>query len=197
MKHAKAELAPSEYTCPKCGKKLVYKFGRNGRFLSCSNYPECKFACPCDREGKMMEDKPSEHKCPKCGKPMIVRNGRFGAFLGCSDYPNCKTIVNIDKQGNILPPKPAPQSSGLKCYKCKDGELLIRQSKKGPFLGCSKFPRCRTIVSMKNMENLKQLQEQGKWPPQTREEADRLLGREKKSRKSRTAAGAKSDAQGE
>ena len=93
MKHAKAELAPSEYDCPKCGKKLVYKFGRNGRFLSCSNYPECKFACPCDREGKMMEDKPSEHKCPNCGKPMVVKNGRFGSFLGCSDYPNCKTIL--------------------------------------------------------------------------------------------------------
>lgn len=196
MKHAKAELAPSQYDCPKCGRKLVYKFGRNGRFLSCSNYPECKFACPCDREGKMLEDKPSEYKCPNCGKQMVAKNGRFGSFLGCSDYPTCKTILKIDKQGNVLPPKPAPQPSGIKCYKCKDGELLIRQGKKGPFLGCSNFPKCRTIVSMKNLENLKALQEQGKWPPATLEEADSLLVRHKKTFKSRSRTKVKSNSQG-
>ena len=52
MKHAKAETTPSEYECPKCGRQLVYRFGKNGKFLSCSAYPDCKFACPCDKEGK-------------------------------------------------------------------------------------------------------------------------------------------------
>jgi DNA topoisomerase-1 len=191
MKHAKAEIAPSEYKCPKCGRKLVYKFGRNGKFLSCETYPECKFACPCDREGKMIEEKQSEHKCPKCGKPMVVKNGRFGTFLGCSDYPNCKTIVKIDKTGNVLPQKPPPQSSGIKCYKCKDGELLIRQSKKGPFLGCSKFPKCRTIIGIKHLETLKQLQQEGKWPPKTAEEVDEILGRDATAKKTRAAAKSK------
>jgi len=188
MKHAKAELTPSEYKCPKCDKPMVYRFGKNGKFLSCSAYPECKFACPCDSEGKMVEQKQSEQKCPKCGKPMLYKTGRFGPFLGCSDYPNCKTILNLDKDGNVMPPKPPPEPTGVKCYKCKEGELVIRQGKRGPFLGCNKFPRCRTIISIKELDNLKQLQSEGKWPPATFEEADQILGRKKRKRAARKVA---------
>jgi len=179
MKHAKAETTPSEYECPECGKGLVYRFGKNGKFLSCSAYPDCKFACPCDKEGNMIEQKVSEHKCPVCEKPMIEKSGRFGPFLGCSDYPNCKGILGLDKEGNVLPPKPPPEPTGIKCYKCKDGELVIRQSKKGPFMGCGRFPKCRTIVSIKQLDHLKELQSAGAWPPETWEEADELLGRKK------------------
>jgi len=179
MKHAKAEVAPSEYQCPRCGRQLVYKFGKNGRFLSCSAYPDCKFASPCDSEGRMIEEKVSEHKCPNCGKPMVYKRGRFGPFLGCSDYPNCKTILSIDKDGNVLPPKPPPEPTGIKCYRCKAGELVIRQSKRGPFLGCNRFPKCRTIISHEELDHLKRLQAAGQWPPQTPEEADLLLGRKK------------------
>jgi len=183
MKHAKAEVTPSEYTCPKCKEPLVYRFGKNGKFLSCSAYPDCKFACPCDSEGKIMEEKKSEHKCPNCGKAMVHKNGRFGPFLGCSGYPDCKTILNIDKQGNVLPPKPPPEPTGIKCYKCKDGQLVIRQSKRGPFLSCNRFPKCRTIISNDQLEHLKQLQADGQWPPATTDEADRILGRKKKKAK--------------
>lgn len=182
MKHAKAELTPSEYKCPKCGKSLVYRFGKNGKFLSCSGYPECKFASPCDKEGKISQDKVSEHKCPNCGKPMLEKRGRFGTFLGCSDYPNCKTIVRIDKQGNIMPPKPPAEPTGIKCYKCKSGELVIRQSKKGPFLGCNKFPRCRTIVNISNIDKLKQLQSEGKWPAKNEDEVNTILGKSDKAK---------------
>jgi len=184
MKHAKAEVTPSEYKCPKCGQPLVYRFGKNGKFLSCSAYPDCKFRAPCDKEGKMLEEKVSEHKCHVCGKPMVHKNGRFGPFLGCSGYPDCKTILNIDKDGNVLPPKPPPEPTGLKCYKCKDGELVIRQGKKGPFLGCGRFPKCRTIISIKELDRLKKLQAEGNWPPKTFEEADQILGR-KEARKTK------------
>jgi DNA topoisomerase-1 len=183
MKHAKAETAPSEYECPVCGEKLVYRFGKKGRFLSCSGYPKCKFTWQCDKEGKMVEQKVSEHKCPNCGKPLLHRMGRFGAFLGCSDYPNCKTIVRLDKQGNIAPPKPPPEPTGLKCYKCRDGELVIRQSKKGPFLGCNRYPRCRTIVSIRQKDELLKLQSEGKWPPKTAEQANEILGKKSAPRR--------------
>ncbi|MBN1126776.1 MAG: type I DNA topoisomerase [Sedimentisphaerales bacterium] len=183
MRHAKAETQPSDYTCPECGESMVYRFGKNGRFLSCSAYPNCKFACPCDRDGKMIEEQPSEHACPNCGKPMIRKTGRFGEFLGCSDYPNCKTIQKLDKQGNIVPPKPPAEPTGIPCYKCKKGELVIRQSKRGPFLGCNKFPRCRTIVSMKQLDRLRSLQQEGRWPPETPEQARELLGSESKKTK--------------
>ncbi len=186
MQHAKAETTPSEYKCPDCKSDMVYRFGKNGRFLSCGDYPTCTYACPCDRDGKMTEPKESDSKCPNCDKPMMYKRGRFGEFLGCSGYPDCKTILNLDKDGNVLPPKPPPEPTGIKCYKCKTGELVIRQSKRGPFMGCNKFPRCRTIISMKQLDNLKQLQEEGKWPPKTFEEADIMLGR-KKAKKTKKA----------
>ena len=179
MKHAKAETTPSEYNCPTCGKQLVYRFGKNGKFLSCSTYPDCTFACPCDKDGKMVEEKLSEQECPECGKPMVHKNGRFGPFLGCSDYPECKTTLKLDKEGNVLPPKPPAEPTGVKCHKCKEGELVIRQGKKGPFMGCNRFPKCRTIISIKQLNHLKQLQSDGQWPPETVEQADELLGRKK------------------
>jgi len=179
MKHAKAETKPSEYKCPQCGQELVYRFGKKGRFLSCSAYPDCKFACPCDANGKMVEPKQSEQKCPQCGKPMMYRLGRYGPFLGCSDYPNCKTVIKLDKDGNALPPKQPPEPTGLGCYKCKEGELVVRQSKRGPFLGCNRFPRCRTIISYKQLEHLKQLQALGQWPPDSPDEAKKILGRKR------------------
>jgi DNA topoisomerase-1 len=179
MKHAKAEVTPSEYQCPQCGKGLVYRLGRNGKFLSCSAYPKCTFACPCDKEGKMVEEKVSEHKCPVCGKPMIERDGRFGPFLGCSDYPSCKTTLRLDKDGNVLPPKPPAEPTGVKCHNCKEGELVVRQGNKGPFLGCGRFPKCKTIVAIKLLDRLKELQSAGKWPPETPEQADEILGKNK------------------
>jgi len=190
MVHAKAEATPSEYSCPDCGRPLFYKFGKNGKFLSCSGYPECKFASPCDKEGKMIQEEVTEHKCPNCGKPMIRKNGRFGAFLGCSDYPTCKTTLRLDKEGHPLPPKEKPQSTGIKCHKCKTGELVIRKSKRGPFLGCNRFPKCRTIVSAKSLDRLKELQARGEWPPQDPERAKELLG-ETKTPKAAKAVAAK------
>lgn len=189
MGHAKAETQPSEYTCPDCKAPLVYRFGKNGRFLSCSAYPECKFASPCDKEGKMIQEQVTEHLCPNCSKPMVQKRGRFGSFLGCSNYPECKTIMRLDKQGNPVPPKPPAEPTGLKCYKCKTGELVIRQSKRGPFLGCNKFPRCRTIVSMKKIDELKTLQAEGKWPPKEGQDVKEILGAESQDRpKSRKKA---------
>jgi DNA topoisomerase-1 len=183
MKHAKAEVTPSEYKCPTCGRQLVYRFGKNGKFLSCSGYPDCTFACPCDKDGKMIEEKVSEHKCPECGKPMVHKSGRFGPFLGCSDYPECKTTLKLDKEGKVLPPKPPAEPTGIKCHKCKTGELVIRQGKKGPFMGCNRFPKCRTIISIKQLDHLKQMQSEGKWPPGTIEQADEILGRKKTKEK--------------
>ncbi len=195
MKHAKAQTEPSEYTCPECKAPLVYRFGKNGRFLSCSKYPDCKFASPCDKEGKMVEQVSdvTEHKCPNCSKPLVRKSGRFGPFLGCSDYPNCKTILKMDKEGNPLPPKPPAEPSGLKCHKCKTGELVIRQSKRGPFLGCNKFPRCRTIVSMKKIDELKELAAAGKWPPATEEEAKKILGTGEPEKKTAKRTAKKAD----
>lgn len=181
--HAKAETQPSKYMCPECNAPMVYRFGKNGRFLSCSAYPDCKFACPCDKEGNMVENTESKHKCPNCSKPLVEKMGRFGPFLGCSNYPECKTILKMDKEGNPLPPKPPAEPTGIKCHKCKTGELVIRQSKRGLFLGCNKFPKCRTIVSMQKLDELKTLQAEGKWPPSDIEEAQKIVSVKSKAKK--------------
>ncbi|MFC1819545.1 type I DNA topoisomerase [Thermodesulfobacteriota bacterium] len=142
MNHAKAETQSAPHTCPQCGGGTVYRFGRNGRFLSCSNYPECKFAAPIDRDGNPVSPEQSDIACPKCGDPMLFKKGRFGPFLSCVKYPECDGIVNLDKKGCISPPKVPPLLTDLSCPKC-DALLNIRRGARGPWLSCSKFPKCR------------------------------------------------------
>jgi DNA topoisomerase-1 len=157
LEHAGGTASP--YACEKCGKPMVYRISKNGFFLSCSGYPECDATRPVDEQGKPKLREISEHKCPVCGREMIKRKGRFGEFLGCSGYsekdaagnPVCSTIINLDKEGKPLPPKPKPITTTVKCEKCGN-PMLLRDSKRGPFLGCSSFPKCRAIKSVKKME---------------------------------------------
>jgi DNA topoisomerase-1 len=148
LTHAKAETkpAPDEYRCAKCGAATVYRFGKGGRFLSCSRYPKCDWAAPIDREGAPRPIETSNVACPICGRPMIKRGGRFGAFLGCSGYGAkenpCDGIVKLDKQGNPLAPAVPPLPTDLPCPKCQS-PLHLRNGARGPWLSCSAFPKCR------------------------------------------------------
>ena len=143
MQHAKAAMEPAPHKCPTCGSATVYRFGKNGRFLSCSTYPDCKFAAPIDRDGKPMVAQLTDITCPICSSGMTKRTGRFGAFLGCVNYPTCKGIVNLDpKKGFVKLPKVPPLTIDLPCPKCQS-PLNMRRSKRGPWLSCSKFPKCR------------------------------------------------------
>lgn len=144
LTHAKAEVqpAPKEYRCEKCGADLVYRFGKNGRFLSCSRYPECDYACPCDREGRPQKVETANIACHKCGAPMTKRTGRFGPFLGCSRYPDCDGILKLDKKGRVLAPQPPALLTDLPCPKDQK-PLVLRNGVRGPWLSCSNFPKCR------------------------------------------------------
>jgi DNA topoisomerase-1 len=142
MEHAKAETEPAPHTCPECGSGTFYRFGRNGRFLSCARYPDCKFAAPIDRDGNPIVQQETDVACPKCGQPLLLRTGRFGAFLSCSKYPDCDGIVNLDKKGFVSPPKIPPLQTDLPCPTCKS-PLNLRRGERGPWLSCSKFPKCR------------------------------------------------------
>jgi len=149
LKHAKAETvpAPEQYKCPTCGSGLVYRFGKNGRFLSCATYPECKYASPVDREGVPRPAAETvDVACAKCSAPMTKRIGRFGAFLGCSRYGEkenpCDGILNLDKKGKVVAPSPPPLVTALACDKCGK-PMNLRNGVRGPWLGCSGFPKCR------------------------------------------------------
>lgn len=132
--------------CDLCGKPMMVKFGRFGKFLSCTNFPECKNAKPMgdeakkeeipEEERKELEKKYADKKCPKCGKPMLLKSGRFGEYLACEDYPTCKSTESILK---VI---------GVKCPECKQGDLVERHTKKGgkAFYGCNKFPKCKFAV---------------------------------------------------
>jgi len=143
MVHAKAEMEPAPHTCAKCGAATMYRFGRNGRFLSCATYPDCDYAAPIDTEGNPMEPEQSNIACPICNQPMTLRSGRFGKFLGCVNYPDCKGILNLDaKKGTVKLPKTPPLLIDVPCGKC-EAPLNMRDSKRGYWLSCSKFPKCR------------------------------------------------------
>lgn len=125
LQHAKAEIqpAPEEYRCQKCGSTLVYRFGKNGRFLSCSTYPDCDYACPCDRSGKPRPAEFVNIKCPKTGRPMIKKTGRFGPFvttiLEDGESNDVGIILNIDKKGYVTAPSQPPLETDLPCPTCE------------------------------------------------------------------------------
>lgn len=148
LTHAKAVTTPAPYPCATCGSPTVYRLGKNGRFLSCSTYPTCNYACPVDRDGKPQPVARTQVACPKCGSAMSRRVGRFGPFLGCTRYGDkkdpCDGILNLDKQGRVVAPTPPPflPQPALPCPKCQSA-MYLRPGKYGPWLGCSKFPKCR------------------------------------------------------
>lgn len=133
---SKAELTEekTDEKCEKCGFAMIIKTGRFGKYLSCTNYPECKHTKSLNPEEAKQESaiEASNEKCEKCGEAMILRHGRFGQFLGCSGYPKCKNIKGIDIK------------MGIKCPKCGKGDIVQRRSKKRgkPFYGCNRYPDC-------------------------------------------------------
>jgi DNA topoisomerase-1 len=119
---------PTDEACPKCGRPLIVRWGRNGRFMACSGYPECRYTKPVGDEEKVEGE-----VCDKCGRDMVLKIGRFGRFLACSGYPDCKNA--------------RPYSIGVACPQegC-DGKIIERRSKRGrTFYGCSNYPTCNFV----------------------------------------------------
>lgn len=125
-------LIESDVVCPKCGKKMIVRTSRFGtQFLGCSGYPECKTMLPLNKDGTAAPvDEKSEEKCEKCNSEMIVKVGPYGKYLQCTN-DECKNRKRL------------LVTTGIKCPKCKDGDVIQRKSKYGKlFYGCSKYPDC-------------------------------------------------------
>ncbi len=134
MKDIKREEIPTDIICDQCKSPMVIKWGKNGKFLACSNYPACKNTgnIAQDENGAIskMQTETTDIICDKCGKNMVIKEGRFGRFLGCSGYPECKNTKPLD--------------TGIQCPRegC-GGTLCEKRSKKGKtFFGCSNYPNC-------------------------------------------------------
>jgi DNA topoisomerase-1 len=143
---------PTEYVCEKCGRPMVLRDGRRGPFLACTGYPECKNAKDVDAEGKPIEPVTAGVACDKCGSPMAVKRGPRGPFLGCTAYPKCRRTRPITEElrGQLNLPAPPPKKAAPpievteRCPNCNEA-MKLRQGRKGWFLGCSKFPRCKGV----------------------------------------------------
>ncbi len=157
MVHAKAETQPSAYTCTECGKPMVYRWSRNGRYLACTGYPECKSTHPVDAKGNKLVPEQVDVACPKCGGTMVKRKGRFGPFLSCTRYPECDGVLNLDKKGYVKLPSAPALEVDLPCPKC-GAKLYLRRSKRGPWLSCSKYPKCRGRQAWKELPEEQQAQ---------------------------------------
>jgi len=164
MPDIKREVIPTDQTCEKCGKPMVLKWGRFGKFLACSGYPECKStreindgtraadgerALPAAAGAAAISAAPDPleteaEPCENCGKPMVLRRGRFGQFLACSGYPECKTTrkIRVSREGkaeakpDVLLDETCPQCGA---------RMSIKQGRFGEFTSCSSYPKCRYV----------------------------------------------------
>jgi DNA topoisomerase I len=142
MPAVKRKGLPTELKCEVDGGAMVIKWGRNGEFLACSNYPKCtntkEFAR--DDQGNIIAKESAapaatDQVCEKCGRPMVRRRSRFGEFLGCSGYPECDGIKRL---------KAEPVKTGVQCPDCKEGEVIERRTRRGKiFFGCGRYPKCK------------------------------------------------------
>ncbi len=83
----------------------------------------------------------SDEICELCGRRMVIKDGRYGKFLACPGFPECKNT------------KPLIEKSGVKCPKCKTGDIIKKRSKTGRiFYGCSNYPECDFIMSNKPID---------------------------------------------
>ena len=132
--------------CPKCGGPMVIKLSKNGKFLSCKNFPECAGARKITGE-ELEGPKETGEMCPDCkiGK-LVERDGRFGRFISCANYPKCKYI----KKGEGAP----QNTTGVKCPKCGVGEMSERRGRFGTFYSCTNYPKCKNIIKTKPTGNL-------------------------------------------
>lgn len=121
--------------CPECNSPLSIRLGRNGRFIGCTNYPECSYTRNLN-DDITASDQPEVvegRTCPQCDSPLVFKTGRYGKFIGCSAYPKCRYIEPLEK----------PMDTGVQCPKCKTGTILKRKSRNGKiFYSCSGYPKC-------------------------------------------------------
>ncbi|SME91794.1 type I DNA topoisomerase [Pseudogulbenkiania subflava] len=140
LSRAEVTTESLDEACPKCSKPLQIKFGKRGRFIACTGYPECDYtrdigetaesAAAAAEEPTVIEGR----TCPECGGALHIKKGRYGKFIGCANYPKCKHIEPLEK----------PRDTGVTCPECKTGSLIERKSRYGKlFYSCNTYPKCK------------------------------------------------------
>jgi DNA topoisomerase-1 len=145
LKHAEEHMTdikrmeePTGEMCPKCEKPLVMKWGKHGKFIACTGYPECTYTREPDNTDMEVAEQGEEEYCENCGRPMVLKKGRFGTFLACSGYPDCKTTKQIG--GTQKKDQPLDE----KCPQCQSN-LVLKFGRFGEFTACSNYPTCKYV----------------------------------------------------
>jgi DNA topoisomerase-1 len=139
MTDIKRMEVPTDFVCEKCGKPMVIKWGRHGKFIACTGYPECTNTRELPPEDGVASEQDESEYCDNCGRPMVLKKGRFGQFLACSGYPDCKTTKQL---GAAQKPQDVPLDE--KCPNC--GSNMVRKyGRYGEFVACSSYPTCKYV----------------------------------------------------
>lgn len=93
-----------------------------------------------------------DEKCPQCGSELAVRKGRYGEFIACLAFPKCRYSRNLKEDNAEKKETKKPNGIGVKCPKCKDGEVVERFSRRGKFYGCNHYPKCDFVSNYKPSE---------------------------------------------
>ena len=138
--------ADAKFKCPKCNDSMIIKLARNGKFLSCKNYPDCVGARTIEGE-ELAGPRDTGELCPKCEKANLVeRDGRFGRFIACGSYPKCK-FIKKDEATALL------NATGVPCPVCKKGFMTERRGRFGIFYSCTNYPDCKNAIKAKPTGN--------------------------------------------
>jgi len=142
MRDVKRQEIPTEFTCEKCARPMVIKWGRHGSFLACSGYPECTNTreIPGNGSGEGLSEQDDEQYCDNCGRPMVLKRGRFGQFYACTGYPDCKTTKPLTRSAEKKPDVPLNEP----CPQC-GGNLVLKSGRFGEFTACSNYPACKYV----------------------------------------------------
>jgi len=138
MKNLKKQSIPTGVPCRKCDNgEYQIKWGKNGQFFACSNYPDCNstedFKKNLDGSFRIVEKEFANDPCPTCGKRLAIKKGKYGKFLACEEYPTCATTL--------------PYTLDVQCPECKVGKFAEKKSRYGKiFYGCSHYPTCSNAM---------------------------------------------------
>ncbi len=139
QKNYKLPVIETDIKCEKCGKTMVIKSGRFGKFAACPGYPQCKNTKALDKDGNVAQAKPEKAvsqpapddiKCDICGSGMVIKKSRYGTFYACSRYPECKGTKPINRELDVP------------CPDCGAKIVIRRGRNRTVFYSCSAYPKC-------------------------------------------------------
>ncbi len=148
----------TEHNCELCGKPMVLRHSKLGHFLGCSGYPECRNTIAANEHGEplpLVKEEDLKRPCDVCGEgTMVVKRKGRRAFLGCDQYPRCKNTASVPSDVRLeSKPLPPPEEAGVACEKC-GRSMVIRSGKRGKFIACTGFPKCRNTRPIEKLEEL-------------------------------------------